>query len=170
MNNNKEYVKLYNYTTDVDYLAINNKDKSLLYYQNSIKKILYLNNNNNNNEFMNKCDLVYEFINIQDKDFMNQFLYLVLNMNDNSTKLSNNMYFYMCVSSVVKVDTTKDFNINEYINNDKFRKLVFGFLFNYDCFQYLHTILIWYFTCNAHNIDDICEKINTLSKQFVDIF
>jgi len=183
MNVNKEKYKekfehLYNFKYNVDYF---NKDNniSLIKYQNDITEVLAETDENN---FSLKCDIIYEFINEHNEEFMSDLLERTLTINRNKIipPVSNSMYFYLCCSSLssLKIDSTKDFNANEYINNPEYRKMIFGFLFSHNCFYYLHQIIqmyinsdnyITYITSETNNVN-IHNTYIKLSESFNSMF
>lgn len=151
--------QLYDYNAIVDYLTIkkgtiiNNKNDvidEIQNYQQQLSRALKmeLTTITNNPEcIVKKCDEIYDCININDKHFMDSLLRRVLitetDGDINTCFLSNNMFFYMATSGLktLRINTAHDFNALDHLDNDEYRRMVFSFLFSFNCFHFFHAVL-----------------------------
>lgn len=108
------------------------------------------------NLFTKKCDELYDCINTYDKHFMTELLKRLLSNNyKDMNELSNSIRFYFISLNlgIVQSDPTQNFNPMLFLENDEFRKLMFGFLFSYDCFFHTHRLFLQVFK-NTMDLSD----------------
>lgn len=158
---------LYNFNVVINYLNEENEN-SIKIYQEGLQKVLLSDNSETFQElFTEKCDAIYDVINNNHIEIMDHLLNSVL-----SNDLSNNMYFYICCNSIksLTISTTRNFNVFEYLDNNDYRKMIFGFLFNYECFQYLHSLLNCYLKHQHIDVIQTRQLEGDLSSSFIKLF
>lgn len=153
---------VYNLESNVSYLEEKehaNMDDEL--YNEELEKVFKYETKDNvktfDSVFLEKCDDLYECINTYDTNFMSELLRrLLTNNNKNKDELSNSIRFYFICTNIgiVENDISKDFNPTLFLDNEAFRKLMFGFLFSYDCFYYTHRLFLQVFK-NTLDLSDV---------------
>jgi hypothetical protein len=179
-NTRVDYLEQYNNTHGN--IHGNNIELERTLYQKQLSDVLMI---ERDEQFIEKVDVVYDIITNYDSTFMDYLLICVLSNNkynfkhkdengksftcviDSDTKeldnvlrhsvVSNSLYFYFMCSSLntIFINNNENFNVYNYIKNTEFRKLVFGMLFSFQCFQYLHIILKLYINIKSNNLN-IC--------------
>lgn len=169
--------------TECDY----NDDKITNKYQQQLCEVFYI---EDETQFIKQTDALYDTIENYDNCFMD---YLILNiLSENKFKekkeitvklsntkdlkqilgeshVSNSLYFYLMCSSLKTLNINSDdvFNVYDYILNEEFKKLVFGLLFSFQCFQYIHALLVLWVNAKENEYETI---LNSLSSSFNDMF
>lgn len=154
-----EIKKIYNVDISVNYLTYfinnsNNIDDDTIndLYKKQLNDVLM----NNINEYFDdncidcsikKIDALYKYLRLYHNEFLKYVLHKILIINDNHYKLSNNLYFYLCLCNFTNLsaDMNKNFDIMEHFNNPRVEEFILNFLFGFYCFEYIHSILTKYF-------------------------
>lgn len=158
---------LYDVTQTVDYKTkFVNDDENLALYQEQIQSVFFYHSSlvPFSDVFKDKCDALYEFLNRENREFMDVLLEGVLDKS-----LSDSLYFYICCTTIktLVIDNTVAFDVFKHLSNEDYRKLVFGYLFSFDCFQSFHVVLKKYFNTGAVKLD---LDIKTLSSDLLKMF
>lgn len=178
---------IYNFKINVDYLTpgvshINDDERQLL-YETQLAGVLMININDSYTDTyiydtLGKIDVIYKYLKTYHEDFLKYLLYKILTIGDNHIKLSNNIYFYLCMCGFTKtltIDVNKNFNIMEHYKNAEVELFMLSFLFGFECFENLHFVLKKYFegnkselsACDLFNND---ERLRVLSYNFTQTF
>jgi hypothetical protein len=177
----------YDYTVNVSYL--NNEQNENKIYRNFLARVFkidseinvdMIDDDFNNDEYFKlyteKIELLFHCLKNNHKEFIKNLFNKLLTINDNYIKLSNNLYFYICCCNFSKlcVDITKDFNILDYLNNEKVELFLFTFLFSFQCFEHFHLMVKNYFLREIKKEENIENDenniLNELSCSFVSLF
>jgi hypothetical protein len=154
---------IYNFKINVDYLTtdmsyINDDDRQLL-YKNQLDGVLMINKYEHDDyilETMDKIDGIYRYLKTHHDDFLKYILYKIVTIGDNHIKLSNNLYFYLCMrgfTQTLSIDVNKNFNIMDHYKNSNVELFMLSFLFGFECFENLHFVLKKYFEGNNFNLN-----------------
>lgn len=167
---------IYNYRETVHYLTqplptVGNDDEHTKTYRSQLEKVFMLGDavHNTDGEYetnyvdisTKKIDELYNYLTTYHGVFLKNLLYHILTINNNYSKLSNNLYFYLCCCnfSRLSVDITRNFDIMEHYTNKNVEMFIFSFLFSFNCFEYLHRILQKYANYNGEMTKAVFETV-----------